>query len=165
MVLAGCEQQSDSVTTLSAQSQNPVMSSNDILRVLWKISRMLLLGGGVSDCLLHHLRPLTQSKLLQHHSIQYPTLSRMARDYLAIQGLATPSKRAFSSGGTTGTAKRNHLMPEAFKGLQLLKSAYRNGHFSADNEAHKHSLSLIGTELADDDVLAGPKWKGKGCAL
>ena len=120
---------------------------------------------GVSNCLLHHLRPLTQSKLLQHHSIQYPTLSRMVRDYLAIQGSATPSERAFSSGGTTGTAKRNRLMPEAFEGLQLLKSAYRNRHFSADNEAHKHSLSLIGTELADDDVPAGPKWKGKGCAL
>ena len=42
---------------------------------------------------------------------------------------------------------------------------YLNGHFSADNdEAHKHSLSLIGTELADDNVPAGPKWKGKGRA-
>jgi hypothetical protein len=71
---------------------------------------------GVSDRLLHHLSPLTQSKL-QHHSIQYPTLSRMARDYLAIQGSATPSERAFSSGGTTGTAKRNRLMPKAFEGL------------------------------------------------
>ena len=85
----------------------------------------------------------------------------MARDYLAIQGSATPSERAFSSGGTTGTAKCNRLTPEAFEGLQLLKSAYRNGHFSADNEAHKHSLYLSGTELADDDVPAGLKWKGK----
>ncbi|KDR79674.1 hypothetical protein GALMADRAFT_40714, partial [Galerina marginata CBS 339.88] len=61
----------------------------------------------------------------QHHQFQYPTLSRMARDYLAIQGSATPSERAFSSGGTTGTAKRNKLSVEAFEALQLLKSAYR----------------------------------------
>ena len=41
---------------------------------------------------------------------------------------------------------------------------YLNGHFSADNEAHKHSLYLSGTELADDDVPAGLKWKGKARA-
>ena len=65
----------------------------------------------------------------------------MARDYLAIQGSATPSERAFSSGGTTGTAKCNHLTPEAFEALQLLKSAYHNGHLAADKDAHEHSLS------------------------
>jgi len=107
--------------------------------------------------------PLTQSKL-QHHSVQYPTLSRMARDYLAIQGSATPSERAFSSGGTTGTAKRNRLTPEAFEALQLLKSAYRNGHLAADKEAHEHSLSLINFTESDDNEPAGPKWKGKGRA-
>ena len=118
---------------------------------------------GVSDHLLHHPSPLTQSKL-QHHSIQYPTLSRIARDYLAIQGSATPSERAFSSGGTTGTAKRNRLTPEAFEALQLLKSAYRKGHLAAEKEAHKHSLSLIGLTESDNDVPAGLKWKGKGRA-
>jgi hypothetical protein len=58
----------------------------------------------------------------------------MAHDYLAIQGSATPSERAFSSGGTTGTAKRNRLSVEAFEALQLLKSAYRNAHIGA----HSH---------------------------
>ena len=33
-----------------------------------------------------------------------------------------------------------------------------------NDKAHKHLLSLIGTELADVDVPAGPKWKGKGRA-
>ena len=69
----------------------------------------------------------------------------MAREYLAIQGSATPSERAFSSGGITGTAKRNCLTPEAFEALQLLKSAYRNGHLAADKDAHKHSLSDMDT--------------------
>jgi hypothetical protein len=69
----------------------------------------------------------------------------MARDYLAIQGSATPSERAFSSGGTTGTAKRNRLKPEVFEALQLLKSAYRNGHLAADKDANEHLHS------SDDD--------------
>ena len=72
-----------------------------------------------------------------------------------------PSERAFSSGGTTSTAKRNCLTPKAFEALQLLKSTYRNGHLAADKEAQKHSLSLIDFSETDDDELAGPKWKGK----
>ncbi|KAF5370432.1 hypothetical protein D9615_009740 [Tricholomella constricta] len=68
----------------------------------------------------------------------YPTLARLARDYLAIQGSATPSERAFSSGGLTGVALRNRLTVEAFEALQLLKSAYRNGHIDAGSEAEKH---------------------------
>ena len=77
--------------------------------------------------------PLMQSILLCSIiscSTQHSRVSKMARDYLAIQGSATPSERAFLSGGTTGTAKCNHLKLEAFEALQLLKSAYRNGHIA-----------------------------------
>ena len=59
----------------------------------------------------------------------------MAHDYLAIQGSATPSEQAFSSGGITGTAKHNCLNIEVFECLQLLKSAYWNGHIGAHLEA------------------------------
>ncbi|KIK36412.1 hypothetical protein CY34DRAFT_50618, partial [Suillus luteus UH-Slu-Lm8-n1] len=59
------------------------------------------------------------------HSVQYPTVSRIAKDYLAIQGSAVASERAFSSGGITGTAHRGSLQPTTFEALQLLKSAYR----------------------------------------
>jgi len=62
----------------------------------------------------------------------------MARDYLAIQGSATPSERAFSSGGITGCTRRNRLQPAVFEGLQILKSAYRNGHLSAGTQAACH---------------------------
>ena len=53
----------------------------------------------------------------------------MAQDYLPIQGSATASERAFSSGGLTGTARRNRLNVNLFEALQLLKSAYRNSTF------------------------------------
>ena len=86
----------------------------------------------------------------------------MARDYLAIQGSATPSERAFSSGGTTGTAKRNRLNVEVFESLQLLKSAYRNGHIRAHLEAEKHTIHLSDVFGTNGDVELGSSWKGKG---
>jgi hypothetical protein len=84
----------------------------------------------------------------------YPTLSRMARDYLAIQGSSMPSERAFSSGGITDHSRRNRLTPEVFEALQLLKSAYRNGHIKVAAEAaaihvERHASS---TDITDDGL-------------
>ena len=70
-------------------------------------------------------------------------MKRIARDYLCIQGSATPSERAFSSGGITGAARRNRLSVEAFEALQILKSTYRNGHVAAINQAAQHIDALI----------------------
>jgi hypothetical protein len=67
----------------------------------------------------------------------------MARDYLAIQGSATPSERAFSGGGITGTSIRNLLSVSTFEALQLLKSAYRNGHITAADDASKHLVDFL----------------------
>jgi hypothetical protein len=79
----------------------------------------------------------------------------MARDYLAIQGSATPAERAFSSGSLTGTKLRNSLSPEMFEALQLLKNVYCNGHISASAIAACHIDALI-TELdADFGYSAG----------
>ena len=62
-------------------------------------------------------------------------MSKTAKDYLAIQGSAVPLERAFSSSGITATARRNCLLPETFGALQVLKSAYRQGHVSAVTQA------------------------------
>ena len=62
----------------------------------------------------------------------------MAWDYLTIQGSSVPSEQAFSSGGLTGTSLHNHLSLAIFKALQILKSAYRNGHINAAQEAKGH---------------------------
>jgi hypothetical protein len=67
----------------------------------------------------------------------------MARDYLAVQGSSTPSERAFSSGGLTGTALRNRLDMKIFEALQILKSAYRNGHIAAAQQSALHLDALI----------------------
>jgi hypothetical protein len=107
------------------------------------------------------VRALTLSRLLSANALsqhqadsKYPTMKRIARDYLAIQGSATPSERAFSSGGITDTARRNRLSPEAFEALQILKSAYRNGHVGAVHQAAQHIDARIST-LDDTDVDSG----------
>jgi hypothetical protein len=68
----------------------------------------------------------------------------MARDYLAIQGSATASERAFSHGSLAATLRRNCLSPEMFEALQILKSAYRNGHIEASEEARKRMIDFFG---------------------
>jgi hypothetical protein len=73
----------------------------------------------------------------------------MARDYLAIQGLAMPSEQAFSGGGITGTPSRNHLSVASFEALQLLKSSYRNGHIAAVDDATGHLDSIFNCLEAD----------------
>ncbi|KZT56096.1 hypothetical protein CALCODRAFT_424842, partial [Calocera cornea HHB12733] len=55
----------------------------------------------------------------------YPALSRMAMDYLAIQGSATAVERVWSSAANTDTRNRNRLSSSRFEALQFLKAAYR----------------------------------------
>ena len=69
------------------------------------------------------------------HRSQYPTLARIAKDYLAIQGSSTPSERTFSSGGITATPRRSSLHLDTFSALQIVKAGYRNGHLSTNDEA------------------------------
>lgn len=71
----------------------------------------------------------------QQHQLQYPTLARIARDYLAIQGSSVASERAFSSGGRTDDKSRNQLSTEVFEALQILKSCYKDGLIKAEEEA------------------------------
>jgi hypothetical protein len=78
----------------------------------------------------------------QLHSLQYPTLARVARDYLPIQGSAVPSERTFSSAGITLTLCRNALAPSTFSALQLMKAAYKNGHVSAAVEAEGYAAGM-----------------------
>jgi hypothetical protein len=74
----------------------------------------------------------------QQHSLQYPILACIARDYLAIQGSATPSERAFSSGALMDTKRCSRLTLPVFEALQILKSAYRNGHIKAGDQAEEY---------------------------
>lgn len=85
--------------------------------------------------------------MLQRHQTQFPTLARIARDYLAIQGSSVSSERAFSSGGLTDTKARNQLKPETFEALQILKSCYRDGLLIAEDEAAAHDHTWVPVDV------------------
>lgn len=69
-------------------------------------------------------------------------MAKIVKDYLAIQGSTVASEHAFLSGGITGTARRNSLLPEVFEALQLLKSAYCEGHILACANAELAAVDL-----------------------
>jgi hypothetical protein len=75
----------------------------------------------------------------------------MARDYLPIQGSATPSEWAFSNASLTNNKQRNQLAPETFKALQNLKSAYCNGHISATTQVLNYQQTVMST--MDQDAI------------
>ena len=94
--------------------------------------------------------------MAQNHSTQYPTLARMAQDYLPIQGSATPSERLFSNASLTDSKQRNRLTPDTFEALQILKSAYRNGHVSAPAEAEEYYQMIMSALRGEDPSADGP---------
>jgi hAT family C-terminal dimerisation region len=74
----------------------------------------------------------------KYHSRQYPTLFKMACDYLAIQGSSVASKRAFSSAAISDDLQHNKTESKAFGNLQILKFAYKTNFLNASDEAATH---------------------------
>ena len=56
------------------------------------------------------------------NKINYPVLSTIARDYLAIMPSSVLSERSFSTGGQTLTKERCNLHPETARELMCVKS-------------------------------------------
>ncbi|KAF5375794.1 hypothetical protein D9757_011205 [Collybiopsis confluens] len=69
---------------------------------------------------------------------EYPILSYMARDYLAVPGSAAAVERTFSGAGLTDVERRARIGDELFGELQELKEAYKDGRMSARDEAWLH---------------------------
>src|SRR6267154_2508954 len=71
---------------------------------------------------------------LTHHSqmkrMEYPTIFRMAMDYLPIQASAVPCERVFSSSAETDTKKRNRISPSLMETLQMLKFHLKKEHLN-----------------------------------
>jgi hAT family C-terminal dimerisation region len=63
--------------------------------------------------------------MLQLNAIRYPILSRMAMDYLPIQGSSVPCERVFSDAGLTDTKRRARLLPDNFGNIQTVKGKYK----------------------------------------
>lgn len=63
----------------------------------------------------------------QAHCVEFPILSLMARDYLAIQSTSVACEQAFSVAGNTITKTRNRLQPETARASLCAKSWIENG--------------------------------------
>ena len=61
------------------------------------------------------------------HEKDYPILSKIAKDYLAIQATSVPSERAFSISGLTISKTRNRLDPETARAIICMKNWIEKG--------------------------------------
>jgi hypothetical protein len=66
---------------------------------------------------------------IQTNKTEFPTLFRIALDYLPIQASSVPCERVFSSAKETDTAKRNRIHPVLMEALQTLKFSLKKERF------------------------------------
>ena len=64
-------------------------------------------------------------KKFQVNRETFPTIFKIALDYLPIQASSVPCERAFSSSAEMDTKKRNQIQPDLMEALQLLKYGYK----------------------------------------
>ena len=103
---------------------------------------------------------------LKNNGSSYPTLRRIALDYLACPASSVPCKRLFSAGGEIATKRRARLGSARFEELQMMKFAWRNniGDLAAwnslqteeieDEIRHYEDILVADRELNEWDKLA-----------
>jgi hypothetical protein len=79
----------------------------------------------------------------QSNENTYPTIFRIAMDYLPIQASAVPCERVFSSSAETDTKKRNRIKSDLMEALQVLKFAKKKTrlNFTTHLQPLEHSTS------------------------
>lgn len=93
----------------------------------------------------------------------YPTLFKIALDYLPIQASSVPCERAFSSAGETDSNKRNRLDYDFMEGLQILKYGFKKEQLSFTGEllTTVEELTGVSPELVGKDRLADRLKRGR----
>lgn len=76
----------------------------------------------------------------------FPTLFKMAMDYLPIQASAVPCERVFSSSAETDTSKRNRIGSLLMEALQMLKF-----HLKKERLNFTEFWKTQETEMTEDD--------------
>jgi hypothetical protein len=85
------------------------------------------------------------------HKHTFPTIFRIAMDYLPIQASTVPCERIFLSSAETDTKKQNRIRPELIKALQILKFALKKNclDFSAPLHLPEYHLTSDGARGAN----------------
>jgi hypothetical protein len=104
--------------------------------------------------LLFILIQISNSKELQDHKDQFPTLFKLAMDILPIQASSVPCERVFSSSKETTTARRNKLDPQVVEALQVLKYGRRNAKQLSFTEGLEETEEMSELEKNEETQLA-----------
>ena len=78
----------------------------------------------VSICMYYPM--MLSNVFLQDNRVVYPTLRRIALDFLPCQASSVAFERLFSAGGEVATKQRAQLGAAQFEELQMMKFAWRN---------------------------------------
>jgi hAT family C-terminal dimerisation region len=91
--------------------------------------------------------------------MRYPILSRMALDYLPIQGSSVPCEHEFLDAGLTDTIHRTCLLPASFGDIQIVKNKYKKEwrYCEAEMEAKEAAQRQHWLDNAVDEVQLGVK--------
>jgi hAT family C-terminal dimerisation region len=94
----------------------------------------------------------------QTYEHTFPTIFRIAMDYLPIQASAVPCERVFSSSAETDTKKRNRILPELMEALQVLKYSLKKSrlNFTAHLDLPEKSDAAGSTNLLKDMLKLTP---------
>lgn len=85
----------------------------------------------------------------------FPTIFKIALDYLPIQASSVPCERVFSSSAETDTNKRNRIKADLMEALQLLKYAYKKERLNFTADLLTAEEDLMGSlESAQEDELS-----------
>ena len=78
----------------------------------------------VNEYLITPLEPsnINPCEWWKNHKLQYPLLSKIARDYIGIPSTSVPSEQAFSKSGELINKKRNRLGDSAIEACMCLNS-------------------------------------------
>jgi hAT family C-terminal dimerisation region len=93
----------------------------------------------------------------------FPTLFKIALDYLPVQASSVPCERAFSSSAETDTNKRNRIAHDFMESLQILKFGFKKERLNFTGELLTTFEDLTGDSPEDvgKDPLAEHLKKGK----
>ena len=81
---------------------------------------------GTCRHMLVYYSMMLSNHFLQDNGAGYPTLRRIALDFLPCQASSVACERLFSAGGEVATKRRAQLGAARFEELQMMKFAWRN---------------------------------------
>jgi hypothetical protein len=91
---------------------------------------------------------------IQINRTEFPTLFRIALDYLPIQASSVPCERVFSSAKETDTPRRNRIHPALMEALQMLKFSLKKERFNFTGGWQTALSDMKRTEDTTKDLLA-----------